>query len=458
VAGTRNALLFRSRDAGNSWAPIPFPAQLRSTLNAFAIDPQTPGVYLAGLSGDSPSSTGILRSADFGATWRQVPELRNEQVRAIAFKRASSRVIAAGTDTGVFASYDGGATWGRISPSDHPQLRPVVAVAFDPNDPMIVYAGTPHLPWRTSDGGANWISIHNGMFDDSDVFSIQVDRNRPSRVFAGACSGIYRSLNSAANWTRLSEPKNASYRTYAIAQDLQYENVWFAGTTHGLVRSSDGGSTWKKIGPFATRSIAFDPGRLGRILIATDQSGILRSDDGGRSWFPVNNGFCNRRIDALWTDEGRLYAALLPEAGQVETLQLSDDLSKWTRSDAIAPEPVARDAPNSRPVAFTPHGMLMATFSGLKSSSDQGRSWHAVRGPLESDTIQAICRHPRKSAVLFAAKFGVIYQSTDGGRSWASMSSQPGPLSSITQLTILPGTPDRLLVLTAQQGVWEMPL
>ena len=457
IAGTRNALLFRSRDAGALWTPILFPAQLQATLNAFAIDPQTPGVYFAALSSDLPQYSGILRSTDAGITWKQVPDLRNQQVRAIAFKRASSRIMAAGTDTGLFASRDDGSTWYRISPIDNPQLRPVVAVAFDPNDPATIYAGTPHLPWKTSDGGASWSSIHTGMLDDSDVFSIQVDRNRPRRVFASACSGIYRSLNGAATWSRLTEARDASYRTYVIVQDPQFENMWFAGTTNGIVRSLDGGATWLKLGPFAARSIAFDPGRLGRILIA-DESGLWRSDDSGDTWRPVNAGFCNRRVPALWTAAGSAYASVLDAAGHRGTLQLAADLSKWTQVLGASRSVLAREPAGVRGVASTPRGLLAATTSGLRASEDQGRSWHAVRGPLEGDTIQAICRHPRKAAAVFAAKFGVVYASNDAGRTWTSISPDPWPISSVTQLAVLPGTPDRLLVLTLQQGIWEFPM
>src|SRR6185503_8180173 len=59
ISGTRNALLFRSRDGGTSWVPLRFSAQLRAALNALVIAPRTPRVYLAGLSSESPEYSGI---------------------------------------------------------------------------------------------------------------------------------------------------------------------------------------------------------------------------------------------------------------------------------------------------------------------------------------------------------------------------------------------------------------
>lgn len=465
VAGTRNGLLFRTGDAGETWTPLPFPAQLHATLNTLVIDPQTQGVYLAGLSSDLPQYSGILRSTDAGATWRQVPDLRDQQVRALAFKRANSKIVAAGTESGVFLSQDNGVTWSRISPIENSQLCPIVSLAFDAKDSDTLYAGTPHLPWKTSDAGLSWHSIPEGMLDDSDVFSLQVDRNRPQRVFASACSGIYRSLDGGATWTRMTGAKDASYRTYVIVQDPQYENVWFAGTTDGMVRSLDGGTTWERLTPFTTRSIAFDLGRLGRIFIATDQAGILRSQDNGKTWQPINHGFCNRRLFSLWTTEQAVYTA----AGDGPTGGRVFRLSKGSRGwDKVAPPPRTAAVPRHVTPSSWPSGfidvvssrgrLLAATSAGLKASDDLGVSWDPVRGELETDSIQAICRHPVRPEVLFVAKYAVIFSSSDAGRSWTRISHQPLAVSSVRKLILVPGLPDRILVLTPQQGVWMLPL
>jgi photosystem II stability/assembly factor-like uncharacterized protein len=290
----------------------------------------------------------------------------------------------------------------------------VVSVAFDPKSGSIVYAGTPHLPWMTLDGGASWRSIPAGMLDDSDIFSIQVDRNRPDRIFAAACSGIYRSLNRGAAWKPLPGPKNASSRTYTVAQDPQHENVWFAGTATGLLGSRNGGDSWLTLGIFAARSIAFDPGRLGRILVATDEDGIMRSDDSGKTWRPANHGFCNRPLTSL-------------------------------------PAP-------QEPVVTQGGRLLRATDAGLRVSDDRGATWRVVRGEFESDSIQALSRHPRRPAQVFASKFGAVYASSDGGQSWQRISPASWPIHSVRQLAIQSGSPDRLLILTQEQGVWVLEL
>jgi photosystem II stability/assembly factor-like uncharacterized protein len=77
---------------------------------------------------------------------------------------------------------------------------------------------------------------------------------------------------------------------------------------------------------------------------------------------------------------------------------------------------------------------------------------------MEGNTVQAICRHPVRSGVLFAANYGHIYRTKDAGRSWSKISPERSPVSSVRQLIVIPGTPDRLIALTRQQGVFMLPL
>jgi photosystem II stability/assembly factor-like uncharacterized protein len=585
VAASNNALLFRSRNDGELWQPLTFPAQLRSTLHAFVI---APGAYYAGVSSDTAELSGLYRSPDEGVTWQQISGLKNKEVWSLAVWDADGKVIAAGTRDGVYLSTDSGNNWRHISPPDNMEMAPVVSLAFDPKDSRVIYAGTPHLPWKTSDGGANWRSIHDGMLDDSDVFSINVDFSDPQLVFASACSGIYRSENAADSWKKMNGAVGASYRTYIIRQDPTNRNIVYAGTTFGLSKSTDGGANFRKVSPDATRWIAFDPQVPGRMFIATDEAGILRSDDAGESFTAFNNGFCNRQLpgftstaDAAVTasiyekSHGGVYqlkagaeqweqtasASELPaqllrleskdDNGRIRLFALSytsiltsNDLGRnWTqvpqpakglkvnafvgdvpagaadstfrfaatdsglfRSQESGKTWVRVESPlgaqNIRVLSSLGKGLAVATSSavfvsengsewnttapipipgavnniasaggrsliagtasGLIRSDDFGASWEPVTWGIGASSVSAVCQHPMHPRTVFAAQYGVVYQSDDGGNNWRVVS--PGRRNStleievIKALAVLPGAPDRLLALTQSQGTFALPL
>jgi photosystem II stability/assembly factor-like uncharacterized protein len=289
LAGASTALLYRSRDGADSWTRLAFPAELRSTLHALIIDPARANVYLVAVTSEDPRYAGLFRSVDEGATWEQLHDLRHKQVWSLAEWVNDRQVIAAGTEDGVFLTHDSGDNWTHISSSRFVGPRPVVALAIDPANRNILYAGTPHLAWKTTNGGATWRVIHKGMPDDSDIFSIDVDMDRPRRLFAGACSGIYRSVDGGNTWASLEQALGAQFRTYVIAHAPGSSNALFVGTSAGLLQSQDGGVTWHRLSPRTARSIAFDPADSQRVFIATDQ-GILRSQDGGAHFTEANQG------------------------------------------------------------------------------------------------------------------------------------------------------------------------
>jgi len=95
----------------------------------------------------------------------------------------------------------------------------VESIAIDPGDPRIIYAGTWHLPWKTTDGGQHWNSIKEGVIEDSDVFSIIVDPKEPKVVYASACSGIYKSENSGGRFKKVQGIPSTARRTRVLMQD-----------------------------------------------------------------------------------------------------------------------------------------------------------------------------------------------------------------------------------------------
>jgi photosystem II stability/assembly factor-like uncharacterized protein len=157
----------------------------------------------------------------------------------------------------------------------------VVSLAFDPQDRNTLYAGTPHLAWKTSNSGKSWNRLSRGMEADSDVFSIDVDPKQRTRLLAGACSGLYRSIDGGGTWSTLEREVGGQPRTYAVARAPGLRGVIVAGTSQGALRSSDGGATWQRLTAGAARSIAFDPADPRRIFVATDR-GLLLSGPANR--------------------------------------------------------------------------------------------------------------------------------------------------------------------------------
>ncbi len=151
VAATSNAQIYQSEDNGDSWKALPFPAQLRANLHALVVDRRNEGVYFAGLSSETPKYSGIMRSSDSGMTWEKIPEPGLTAIWSIAIWQQDSRVMAAGGEHGLWLTRDGGQSWQQIAPVDIPELNPVVSLTFDPWDSNSLYAGTPHLAWKTTE-------------------------------------------------------------------------------------------------------------------------------------------------------------------------------------------------------------------------------------------------------------------------------------------------------------------
>ncbi|MEP6717262.1 MAG: hypothetical protein ABJC09_16945, partial [Terriglobia bacterium] len=415
IAGTRNGLIFLSDNGGAAWRNLGFPAQFSGVLHALEVDPRSPGTWFVGIGGENSWVNGVYKTCDSGQSWSLLPATKGLSVWSLALWPENPDVIAAGTGTGVFLSRNAGEKWARISPEGNTDLKPVVSLAFHPADSRILYAGTTHLPWRTTDGGANWESIHEGMIDDSDVFSIQVDPFNPDRVLASACSGVYQSSNQAALWRRLETPKGA-FRTHFVAFNPKHTDTIFAGTTEGLLKSLDGGANWRIVSTESVKSIAFDPAVPGRIFFASPTGGLLLSTDGGNTLRTVNVGFTNRNFTTLTGSGNQLYSSSVyePSAGIFRTDSMG---LRWVHgpgptSDQLLLLTVAPD---------NALHLFAAGYHSLSESKDGGKTWIVRKGPPGGTRLTALMA--LKTNVLLAGTDAGVFRSADGGGAWTKSSS-----------------------------------
>lgn len=374
LLGARNSLIYRSDDAGTSWRRLPFPRHFLGTVSALAVDPSDSKRYFAALSAEHSAYGGVWTSADGGKSWTLFQDMTGVSAESLAVWPANPKIIVAGTRQGVWRTTNGGEKWERISRPWNHEMRTITAVAIDPRDSNIIYAGTPHLPWKTPDGGQTWNSIHQGMLDDSDVFSIFIDPERPASLLASACSGIYKSETKGEQWTKFAGIPASHRRTHVIRLDPENRNVIFAGTTLGLLKSINSGASFRQVNNLHILSMIFDPRRPKRIYFATEGTGLWKSEDGGESVEPLNHGFVNRKVLEMTSAGDRLFANTIQDGAG----------------------------------------------GGIYSSEDGGRNWRIAASTrvLGDNHIHHVAGHPSDDQILFAANERSLLRSTDGGKTW----------------------------------------
>ncbi len=417
IAAARNGLIFSSTNGGASWTNLPFPAQFAGVLHALEVDPKAPQTWYAGVESEMSRASGVYKTVDGGLNWKLLPGTEGISVWSLAIWPGDDAMVAAGSGTGVFISRDGGASWKRISDVDNTELRPVVSLAFHPTDSRILYAGTTHLPWRTTNGGSTWESIHTGMIDDSDVFSLQVDARRPEHVMASACSGVYNSTDAAGHWTKLETPKGA-FRTHFVALDPRHEGVVFAGTTEGLLKSDNGGKAWRKVSAYSVKSVAFDPLVDSRMFFAALTGGLLVSNDEGNTIRESNVGFTNRNFTTLTGAGTALYSSSVYEAGTGGVYKTDNLALRWVHAGGPAGDELVQmaTAPDDAKRLYA------AGYHGLFESRDGGQTWAVRKGPSEAQ-ISALL--PLTGGSLLAATPSGLFRSSDG-MAWNPIAAPSG--------------------------------
>jgi len=319
-----NGGVWKSDDYGRTWAPI-FDHESTQSIGAISVAPSNPNiVYVASGEGlhrpDLSVGNGIYKSIDAGKTWTHLGLRDGLQIPALAVDpRNPDRVFAAvlghpygpNVERGLFRSTDGGQTWQKAIYKD--ENTGASDVEIDPSNPDVVYASMWEAregPWedgnevngtggglfKSTDGGATWHPLTNGLPKDLSQIYVAIAPSDPRRLYAtvGMASeslAVYRSDDGGENWNKATDDPRPSGRIgggdLPIPRvDPRNPDVVYCASTVTM-KSTDGGKTWVGFrgapGGDDYQNLWINPNHPEIILLVSDQ-GALVTVNGGASW------------------------------------------------------------------------------------------------------------------------------------------------------------------------------
>lgn len=247
--------LFRIEDG--RWSEV---SEQPHDFMGFAVHPTEPDVlYTSGHP--APGSlvrnpVGFMVSVDGGASW-EVRSLEGAVDFHAMTVGAAGEVIygwnVAG-EIGLYRSSDEGDSWETV---DAPELHAAggaLSLAAHPDDPDLVWAGTPAGLLGSQDGGAGWEPV----ISEVPVTAVTVDPSNPDRMLAYAPTpgeGLLESTDAGQTWTPTGWMLEAADDAVGhIAVHPNDPQQLYAGSYgENLYRSSDGGRTWDVLASSGTR-------------------------------------------------------------------------------------------------------------------------------------------------------------------------------------------------------------
>jgi len=493
----------KSTDAGATWTATNSGITVKGgpsgdayTIFSLTVDPNNPDIVWAGTQGEG-GRFGIFKSTDAGATW----SIRASGItagdfgivfRGFTVQPGDSNVVYAmaelptatngrefnRTQGRVYKTADGGSSWSMLWQGDNLARYLII----DPRDSRTLYLSTGIFDreannstcadgmtasqaggvgiLKSTDGGATWTAINNGLADlyvgslrmhptNYDILFAATGNNACSGQYEGlARSGLFRSTNGGATWSLVIPFQIMTTVNFAPSNP----NIVYAGSSNAFYRSSDGGNTWSRYGkstgdwgPQGVRAgfpidVVIDPADPNLVYANNYGGGVFRSTDGTQTWQIWSKGYSGAFIKQVFIPPASPSTVLaIGRSGPYTSANYGGDWTGIALSQASEWVAITGHPSNHRVVLMTDEHMGL-----IVRSEDGGATGSVVFTHPQSNAASITSRQGFKGLV-FAPSNGnivyagvakergtidttvplgtVLYKSTDAGRTFAAAST-----------------------------------
>jgi len=480
-AGAPSGGFWKSTDGGSTWATTTDDLDAIG-VSDIAVNPDnTDEIYIVTGDGDAYDAyaIGILKSTDGGANWTSVLDLSYSSkyvFRRILINPNDPSIMIASSNGGILRTTNSWSSYSTVQSGVFKDLE------FKPGDPNTVYATSYSSSgdakvYKSTDGGANWSTTTTGMSISGLVNRIElaVTAANSSVVYALCSSasdygfyGLYKSSDSGTNWTQVTSNSSINllgwdtdgqdsggqgWYDLSLAVSPTNENEVYTGGVN-IWKSTNGGSSWTINSHWYggggaeyvhadIHTLAYSPSN---VLYSGNDGGLYKTSDGGTNWNDISAGLQILQIYKLGADALNADVVII---GAQDNGTMKRNGSTW---NAI----IGGDGMECL-VDYTNSNIMYGEYyyGNLNKSTDGGYNFSSIKpsGSPDGAWVTPFVIHPTDHNTLIAG-FDDVYQTTNGGSSWTTISSNLTNGDLLKTLTYAPSNPSYIYAATSY-GIWK---
>ncbi len=441
--------VIKSTDLGITWNVLTngIPQSSAIGFSSLAISISNPEILLASLSdANNFGPIGLYKTTDGGESWNQITTAPKALcapydttscygwfVNVVGINPFDPEIIHYGGITN-WRSTNGGISWTQVdvynAPSPNYPGRTYVDqwdIGFPPADSNIVYAFNDGGVQRSTNKGAAWDKMNNGLVTAL-IHRIASSPTDTNLIIGGFQDhGLQKLINTNGNtkWTRWSDNDGTN-----VIIDPNNNNIFYGDYFVGHHRKSTNGgasptSTFPINNGITESGILIAPlimhPTVSTTLFTASTAKIYKTTNGGNLWIPVAN---IPNVNTLAVDQINpdiIYAHAYTNTswsvwrstnGGTDWISLNNSSRPTWRVTDLEVDPSVSGT------LYATRNSASLNQDHIKKSTDFGETWTNITNNLPDIFVYALTISPYNSSHIYLATELGVYASTNGGNEW----------------------------------------